>query len=376
MRSKGAYAVSVESIYPSLTNPAHATIATGALPSDHGITADFPFNDQSGTQSTEPYSQAKEIKNETIWDAAKRGGFITGAVGFPLTAGAGIDFNLPAVVEDTTFTVNPFLKDIARYQRTDQARAVSAVQMIEKQRPNLMMVSFASYEVAVRKYGPQSKEAIIAIEFIDSLIKKIIDATERAQLTNDLTIFIVSDYGSMKIESIFNPNVVLAKKGWLTTDSKGQITTWRAVAQSFGGSAAIFVKGPEDEKMLREIEKLFSEFYDKPDSPIWRVLTRREASQLGADHRPAIYLDAAPLYAMSSRATGPTITRASERASHGYLPSRSEMRAVLVIFGKGIKYGAKIEYARLIDIAPTVARLLGLEMRTARGRVLSEVIIR
>jgi len=28
----------------------------------------------------------------------------------------------------------------------------------------------------------------------------------------------------------------------------------------------------------------------------------------------------------------------------------------------------------LIDIAPTVARLLGLEMKTARGRVITEVI--
>ena len=50
------------------------------------------------------------------------------------------------------------------------------------------------------------------------------------------------------------------------------------------------------------------------------------------------------------------------------------MRAVLVISGKGIKPSQKIEYARLIDIAPTIVRLLGLEMKTARGRVLSEVI--
>ena len=50
------------------------------------------------------------------------------------------------------------------------------------------------------------------------------------------------------------------------------------------------------------------------------------------------------------------------------------MRATLIIAGKGIKANQRIEYARLIDIAPTVARLLGLEMKSARGRVLSEVV--
>jgi hypothetical protein len=50
------------------------------------------------------------------------------------------------------------------------------------------------------------------------------------------------------------------------------------------------------------------------------------------------------------------------------------MRALFIIAGNGIKSGAQVKYARVIDIAPTVARILGLEMRTARGRVISEVI--
>ncbi|MCI0661612.1 MAG: hypothetical protein L0220_11105, partial [Acidobacteria bacterium] len=191
---------------------------------------------------------------------------------------------------------------------------------------------------------------------------------------NELTIFVVTDFGSMNIEQIFNPNVVLAKKGFLTTGGEGRITSWRAVAQTFGGSAAIFVRDRQDEKTSREVEKVFTELHEKPDSPIWRVVSRREASQLGADPRAVLYLDAAPSYAMSSRATGSTISKTSDRAAHGFLPSRSEIRATLIISGKGIKNGAKIEYARLIDIAPTAARLLGLEMRTARGRVFYEVI--
>ncbi len=381
LRAKGAYAVSVDSVYPSLTGPAHATIATGTLPADHGVTSDFPFDEHLGKGSSEPFLQPKEGKNETIWALVKRGGFVTAAVGFPLTTGSTIDLNLPVdkdalsrKADGDAFTANKGLKEITEHQKLDYLNAVSAARLIEKNRPNLLTLNFASYERAVKKYGGQSKEAMMAIEFIDGLVKKIILAIERAQLTNEATLILVSDYGWMKIENIFNPNVVLAKKGWLTVDSQGQIASWRAVAQTFGGSSAIFVKNPQDEKTMGEIEKVFIEYHQKPESPIWRVVTRREVSKLGADPRAAFYLDAAPLYAFSSRTTGSTSSNPSDRAANGHLPSRSEMRATLVISGKGIKPGSKIEYARLIDIAPTVARLLGLEMRTAKGRVLSEVI--
>jgi predicted AlkP superfamily pyrophosphatase or phosphodiesterase len=405
---KGSHAVSVESIYPSLTNPAHVTIATGTLPADHGITSDFPFNEQSAQQSPEPYFQSKEIKNDTIWDAAKRGGFITAAIGFPMTSGATINFNLPtthdeklsaesdfpveemfskqyvnppelsqtllSLQKNVSFLTNKKLKQIANHQRLDYFKATAAAFLIENHRPNLLMINFSSFARAEEKYGLQSRESFLALESVDGLLKKIVDSVENAQLSQETTLIVASDYGSMRVEHLFNPNHLLAKKGWLSIDSQERITSWQAVAQSFGGSAAIFVKNPQDEKTIREIEKLFNEYHERPDSPIWRIILRREASQLGADPRVFFYLDAAPLYAMTSRANVSTISKSSERVAHGYLPSRSEARATLIISGKGIKDGARIEYARLIDIAPTIARLFGLEMRTARGRILSEVI--
>ncbi|HKX29706.1 MAG TPA: alkaline phosphatase family protein [Blastocatellia bacterium] len=408
LKGNGASAVSVESIYPSLTFPAHISIATGTLPADHGIRADHPFDERLGTASALPYLSAKEIKTDTIWDAAKRGGFLTAAVGYPLTYSANIDFNLPAGVDEQEASKNPLTvadlspreqttprdlldklsaqikdqdlavnkgpKEIARSQQRDRLRAVAAAYLIENHRPNLLMLNFGSYAVAAQKFGVLSKEAATTLEFIDDQIKKIVQSIEQAQLTNETTIFIASDYGLMKVERAFKPNVLLAKNGWLETGGNGRIIAWRAVAQTFGGSAAIFVKNHQDEKTIEEVEKLFTKCHEKPDSPIWRIISRREISQLGADPQVAFYIDAAPSYGIISRAIGPITARSTDEAANGYLPSRSEVRAALVISGKGIKPGSSIEYARLIDIAPTMARLLGLEMRTARGRVLSEVI--
>jgi predicted AlkP superfamily pyrophosphatase or phosphodiesterase len=333
LRSRGSYAVGIESVFPSQTLPAHASMITGSPPADHWITSDYPFDQEVASQSDEPRKSAREIKTETVFDVARRAKLVVAAVGFPLTNDAAITFNQPGAVDD-------FVK------------ALSAADIIEKHRPNLLLVNFTSFDAAQRRYGLLSAEALRAMEAIDGLIKKIIDATENSRMTEETTFILVSDSGASKVEKEFNPNVLLAKRGWLASDGHGRITSWQAVAQSFGGSAAVFVKDPKDEDFIHEVETFFNP-------------------------RAALYLDAAPFYAITAKTTGSSITNLTKgagRTARGYAPSRVEMRALFVIAGKGIKSGAQTPYARLIDIAPTVARLLGLEMKTARGRVISEVI--
>jgi predicted AlkP superfamily pyrophosphatase or phosphodiesterase len=358
LRSKGAYAVGIESVFPSQSIPAHASMLTGTLPADHGVTSDYAFDQERASQSKDPHASAKEIKTDTIFELARRMNLTTAAVGFPLTVDAAIDFNRPERTED-------FIK------------ASAAAEIIEKHRPNLLLVNFTSFDDAQRRYGLLSPPSLKALEMIDGLVKKIVDATEGARIGSETTFILVSDSGASKIEKEFNPNVLLAKKGWLASDGQGRIVSWRAVAQTFGGSAAVFAKDPKDEDFGREIEAFFKQQADKPDSPIWRILTRREATKLGADPRATLYLDAAPTYAITAKTTGSAMTGLSKdvnRTARGYAPSRVEMRALFVIAGCGIKQGALVDYARVIDIAPTVARLLGLEMKTARGRVIAEVI--
>ncbi len=357
LRSKGSYAVGLESVYPSQTFPAHASLMTGALPADHGITSDYSFDEQTGAQSS-TFQSAKAIKSDTIWEAAKRENLVTAAVGFPLTDEANITFNFPELANSS-----------------DKAKAEKAIGLIEKNNLNLLLVNFTSFANAQRRFGLLSEESKSALELIDGLVSKILAAIEQAKLTSETTFLILSDHGASKVEREFRPNALLAKKGFLTADSQGNVKSWKAVAQSFGGSAGIFMKNPQDETLARELETLFTELQEKSDdNPLWRITARREAARLGADHRPVFYLDAAPSFQISAHATGSTISKTEDRSASGYLPSRAEMRAAMIISGKGIKTGKRIEYARMIDIAPTIARLLGFEMKTARGRVLSEVI--
>ena len=50
------------------------------------------------------------------------------------------------------------------------------------------------------------------------------------------------------------------------------------------------------------------------------------------------------------------------------------MNAVFIASGPGIKRGAKLGSIRNLDVAPTVAKLLGLEMNNIQGKALTEAL--
>jgi hypothetical protein len=50
------------------------------------------------------------------------------------------------------------------------------------------------------------------------------------------------------------------------------------------------------------------------------------------------------------------------------------MATGFVAAGAGVRAGVTLSAMRLIDVAPTVARLLGLPARPADGRILAEIL--
>ncbi len=57
-------------------------------------------------------------------------------------------------------------------------------------------------------------------------------------------------------------------------------------------------------------------------------------------------------------------------------PQHPSMHASLVLSGAGIARGARITRAKNVDVAPTIARLLGMALPSATGRVLTEALQR
>lgn len=351
LRERGATVLNIESVYPSQSLPAQATMLTGMIPADHGVVADGKFDEQTGR--TLLGQTATDLKTATIVQIAKRAGFKTAAVNFPFKKEVSPDFTS---------------QDIP-----------TALTWMEKNRPQLVLFRFEELANSIQQFGPGSVEAGVALEAIDLSIRKMVEGIERAGFLNETTFLIVSSHGYAKVQQEFRPNVLLAKKGWLTLDATGGVVEWKAIVRSSGGAGAVYLQDAKNEAAAKEIEAIFAEVHRVEASPIWRIISRQDAAKLGTDPRAAFFIEAAPGFVISEQAAGKRTTeklsKGTTQAVSGYIPSRSEMRGILIATGKGIALRTTIEYARLIDLAPTMARLLGLEINPVRGHAISKMLL-
>jgi predicted AlkP superfamily pyrophosphatase or phosphodiesterase len=62
------------------------------------------------------------------------------------------------------------------------------------------------------------------------------------------------------------------------------------------------------------------------------------------------------------------------KGTHGYDPNQPGMHATFVAWGAGIRPHAQPGAINNVDVAPTIAALLGLTMKAVDGRVLDEIL--
>ncbi|HEV2988837.1 MAG TPA: alkaline phosphatase family protein, partial [Candidatus Angelobacter sp.] len=68
--------------------------------------------------------------------------------------------------------------------------------------------------------------------------------------------------------------------------------------------------------------------------------------------------------------SGPLVSSTPITGMHGYVPTQPEMRSVFFMAGQGITPSRQLGEIDMRDIAPTIARLLGINLKTAEGKAL------
>ncbi|MCC6641182.1 MAG: hypothetical protein IT386_08470, partial [Deltaproteobacteria bacterium] len=100
----------------------------------------------------------------------------------------------------------------------------------------------------------------------------------------------------------------------------------------------------------------------------WRAGPAERLGDLGAV--------TAPPRAFREKTRDRVITSAGRRTgAHGYDASRADMRGIFFAMGRGVAPATKLGAVSSLDVAPTVARLLGIEPpRDAEGRAIEALI--
>ena len=80
---------------------------------------------------------------------------------------------------------------------------------------------------------------------------------------------------------------------------------------------------------------------------------------------------------MSASVKGSVVEDVAPRGIHGLNPERAELQAGFVVAGPGVAAGVSLGPIRQIDVAPTLAALLGLDPPAqATGAVLTRALAR
>jgi predicted AlkP superfamily pyrophosphatase or phosphodiesterase len=389
MKLDGAYADGVEGIYPSVTYPAHTTMVTGVRPASHGIVQNRIFEAPTAPQTREWYFFAKDLKADTLWTLAKSAGLSTAGVGWPVTVGAEIDYNVPEIFDPLERPLTPrrslqyatpglIAKAVGggiKDTTTDGRRTAMSEFIINSYKPNLLLIHLVELDSAHHTYGPRSAQALEVAERIDGYVGRIIEATRKAGIFEKTTFLIVSDHGFAAVEKKYEPSVSLVKEKLITVDVEGKAVDWKAAAWPAGGSCAIVLREPGDKETAAKVAEIFGRVASRNASPLNRVLKRDEIKKLGSIPEAELMLEAAPGYAFGEELTGPEVHESKDyRGTHGQLPTRAEMRSALIVYGAAARVGARIPLARMIDIAPTAAAALGLTFAKAEGLPIREAI--
>jgi len=383
---RGSYSKAVEGVLPTITFPSDTTLVTGVNPARHGIISNTPF-DPTNENLGGWYWYAQDLRVKTLWDVAHEKGLITAALDWPVTAGAKIDFNIPEIwragsAEDVKLVrllSTPSLIDELEarfgriptpYRSTDEERGKVASYVVEHKRPNLTLVYFSDLDETQHKHGPYTPEAFETLEMIDRQIGLVVEATRSAGIYEQTVFAVASDHGFAKVQKQINPMALFRSLGLVETDAGGRVKNWKV---AMDGSAVV-IKDKQDSETLGKIRRILSLLAEFPEYGIARICERAEIEKLGGYPNASLLLEPAEGFSIGGSANGSFLENESGGGTHGLPAHFPSMKASFILAGPGVKKGIVLSESKMIDIAPTLARILGVTLADAEGRPLKEML--
>lgn len=386
MAAEGAHAVAVRSVFPSVTYPSHTTMITGALPARHGIVYNTPF--EPAGESGRWCWEASAITAPTLWDAVQAAGREAAAVSWPVSVGAPIARNVPEVwalddqgdplkatrdattppelwaelEREATGKITPARFGLEQLARDDLAGEMAA-HLLERYKPALLAVHLIEADHFQHEEGRDGPMVRRAVGVVDRAVGKMLDAAQRAGIAERTVFIVTGDHGFVDIQTRLRPNVWLAQAGLMeSTKERGD---WRAAFHTAGASAFLHLRDLHDSAALHRVRAALAAL-PAGTKRLFRVIEREELARLGADPNAALALTPVPGVTFSGGVNGADVD-AGDGGTHGYLCDFPEIHTGFVAFGPAIRKGAVVPRMALEDVAPLIARLLGIEFTAPDG---------
>jgi predicted AlkP superfamily pyrophosphatase or phosphodiesterase len=387
---EGIIASSMQPVNPTFTWPNHTSLVTGVDASQHQVLFNglLTHPDGGGRPSIEPWRDKELLVHApTIYDVAYQAGLTTAQVDWvAIYRAKTITWQFPelpdpkGVIERELIAAGTVTQeqlgtfDDGNQAWRDQIWTDAAADILEKHQPNLLLFHLLNLDDTNHEYGPMSGASFTAMAFLDDCVKQILDAIRHAGLSRRATLIIVSDHGFRTVLHTIHPNILLRDKG-LLSEEKGQPKRG-AYVLSKGGIAMVYATNADQRaELIAQLRGILTNA-----EGVDRVYGVDDFAQIGlplpagSDQAPDLVLIAKPDYAFSGKEGKRFVTEPTEGGTHGYLNTDPRMQAIFIAWGAGIPGGIRLNTISNLDVAPTIAALLGLEMKQATGHAIQQIV--
>lgn len=341
---RGARAQRLVPVFPPITFPAHVTLATGAPVDRHGIVANVFRDAERG--SFRYVNDATWLQAEPIWVTAER-------QGVPSALFFWVGSEGPWNGTSARHFVRPFDADVSEAEKVD--RILAWLDLPPDQRPRLILSWWHGADAPGHRHGPDAAAVDRALEEQDAQLVRLLDGLDQRQAWADTTLVLVSDHGMASVSESIDLRAALAEQGI------------EAEVLSAGGIASIHLSAPARREQARAALAALpgvDVFAADALPAAWRYGPARRLGDLVATTSPPRVFREGALDRVAASVGW-------MKGAHGYAPERPDMGGIFFALGRGVTPGTKLPPVSSLDVAPTVARLLGIEPpRDAEGRAL------
>lgn len=391
----GVWAKAMVPSTPTKTWAMHTTLATGVHPDSHRVLTNGLFTEIEGRRfaSRNDLDRDQLTTQPTVYDRAHEAGLRTAGINWPVTRNAEtLDDNFPdspkkfshmtpqlrmelidlGLLADSANVDYPF----ASPTDADYTWTAAATHLIKNRMPDLLLFHLLNVDTIHHRYGVFSWPAYTAMSYADTQVQRILDALDAAGIRDQTAIFVVSDHGLVNHDATVRPNTLLREAGLLEADADSTVEQARVHVMANGGSAMVFATEQAQEGDLERARSML-----EGAEGIRQVVGPAEYEEYDLpppDEEPRmgdLFLDAAPGYAFGNAAKGDYLVSVDgPSAQHGYSNKLPGLNTLFVASGNGIRSSDTLDTVGMRSVAPTVARLLGLKMDSANGRVLESIL--
>jgi arylsulfatase A-like enzyme len=338
---EGLRAEALEPVFPSSTFPSHVSLATCVRPDRHGIVANaFVDRVRGGFDYS---NDASWIEAEPLWVAAERQG-VRAATYF------WVGSETPWRGAAATYRKAPFDDGVSESAKVDQILAW--LDLPPAERPRLVLSWWHGADDAGHSHGPDADETRTELRGQDAELARLLAGLDARGAWPHTTLLLVSDHGMAEVSRSVDAMAALAAAG-----IRGRIVSGAAFAHVFleepdrAAEAAAILDAQEglDAWVAAEIPERLRYRHPTRTGDVFALAT--PPWRIGGS-------------ASSWRDLQFSLGRLAGRrlGMHGYDPSAvPEMAGIFLALGRGVPAGVRAGRVNALDVAPTAARLLGID---------------